>query len=66
MDNDLPEEPNDFMAATYANLARRTAREAERETDPAVKAQLVQTAAGFSQLADAYSERYELTHGKKP
>jgi hypothetical protein len=62
MDSDLPAEPNDFAAATYADLAWQARLRAEDMKNPALDAE----ARHLESLAYAYAERYELTHGRKP
>lgn len=76
MDNDLPAEPNDYMAAAYAELAHQARL---RAGDTIITLTLirgvtmvvnrgdydaVQSAAGKLQhMADLYAERRELTAG---
>jgi hypothetical protein len=60
MDNDLPAEPNDFMAATYADLAWEMRLRAEANPRFTVQAQQLES------LAASYSERHDLSHGEKP
>ncbi len=61
MDNDLPAEPNDYMAAAYADLAHQARI---RATDNWETEFWHGTAGRLQRLADLYAERRELTTGE--
>jgi hypothetical protein len=63
MDNDLPAEPNDYMAAAYAELAHQARiRAGERFDNDFWK----ETEGRLQRLADCYATRYELSTGERP
>lgn len=72
MDTDLPAEPNDYMAAAYAELAHQARLRTNSNVDPDVpgvelqEVRAQEAADRLDNLARLYSMRRELTTGYRP